>query len=96
MAEETIVSADPLYLSALACLGASAPAGLKTEVPHNSIAVLPFVNISGEPAEDQFTDGLTEDIITDLSNVSGFLVIARIQRSPTKANPLMFVRSPAT
>lgn len=77
MAEETIVSADPLYLSALASLGASVPERLTAFVPNNSIAVLPFVNISGETAEDHFTDGLTEDIITDLSNVSGFLVIAR-------------------
>ncbi|WP_095813938.1 tetratricopeptide repeat protein [Mesorhizobium sp. WSM3860] len=77
MAEETIVSADPLYLTALASLGASVPERLTAFVPNNSIAVLPFVNISGETAEEQFTDGLTEDIITDLSNVSGFLVIAR-------------------
>lgn len=77
MVEEPIVSADPLYLSALASLGASVTVGLKTDVPHNSIAVLPFVNMSGDPAEDQFVDGLTEDIITDLSNVSGFFVIAR-------------------
>lgn len=42
-----------------------------------SIAVLPFVNMSGEGGQDYFVDGLTEDIITDLSNVPGFFVIAR-------------------
>lgn len=42
-----------------------------------SIAVLPFVNMSVDPGQDFFVDGLTEDIITDLSNVNGFFVIAR-------------------
>src|SRR5215813_1075130 len=42
-----------------------------------SIAVLPFVNMSGDAEQEFFTDGLTEDIITDLSNVAGFFVIAR-------------------
>ena len=42
-----------------------------------SIAVLPFVNISGDPDQDYFADGLTEDIITDLSRVSALSVVAR-------------------
>jgi adenylate cyclase len=42
-----------------------------------SIAVLPFTNMSGDDAQEFFVDGLTEDIITDLSNVPGFFVIAR-------------------
>jgi TolB-like protein/Tfp pilus assembly protein PilF len=42
-----------------------------------AIAVLPFSNSSGEPGQDFFADGLTEDIITDLSNVPNFVVIAR-------------------
>jgi TolB-like protein/Tfp pilus assembly protein PilF len=42
-----------------------------------SIAVLPFANMSGDDAQEFFVDGLTEDIITDLSNVPGFFVIAR-------------------
>jgi adenylate cyclase len=42
-----------------------------------SIAVLPFVNMGGEPAQQYFSDGITEDIITDLSKVSGLFVIAR-------------------
>ena len=42
-----------------------------------SIAVLPFTNMSGDPEQDYFSDGITEDIITDLSNVGGLLVIAR-------------------
>jgi adenylate cyclase len=39
--------------------------------------VLPFDNLSGDPAQDYFSDGMTEDLITDLSQVSGLLVIAR-------------------
>jgi TolB-like protein/Tfp pilus assembly protein PilF len=42
-----------------------------------SIAVLPFVNISGDPDQDFFADGLTEDIITDLSRISALSVVAR-------------------
>lgn len=42
-----------------------------------SVAVLPFANMSGDPEQEYFSDGITEDIITDLSKVSGLLVIAR-------------------
>src|SRR6266513_1870910 len=42
-----------------------------------SIAVLPFVNMSGDPEQEYFSDGITEDIITDLSKVSGLSVVAR-------------------
>jgi adenylate cyclase len=42
-----------------------------------SIAVLPFDNLSGDPEQGYFADGITEDIITDLSKVSGLFVIAR-------------------
>jgi TolB-like protein/cytochrome c-type biogenesis protein CcmH/NrfG len=47
-------------------------------LPHKpSIAVLPFVNFSNDPEQDSFADGLTEDLITDLSRNSGLFVIAR-------------------
>src|SRR6059058_5948260 len=42
-----------------------------------SIAVLPFNNMSGDPEQEYFSDGITEDIITGLSKVSGLSVIAR-------------------
>jgi adenylate cyclase len=42
-----------------------------------SLAVLPFINMSGDPEQEYFADGITEDIITDVSKVSGLFVIAR-------------------
>ena len=42
-----------------------------------SIAVLPFTNLSDDPSQDYFADGMTEDLITDLSKISGLFVIAR-------------------
>src|SRR5438094_3665054 len=47
------------------------------QVEKPAIAVLPFDNMSGDPEQEYFSDGITEDIITDLSKVSGLLVIAR-------------------
>jgi adenylate cyclase len=47
-------------------------------IPHKpSIAVLPFSNMSGDPDQDYFSDGITEDIITALSKIRWFFVIAR-------------------
>src|SRR5207302_7557975 len=42
-----------------------------------SIAVLPFTNMSGDPEQDYFSDGMTEDLTTALSKLSGLFVIAR-------------------
>jgi TolB-like protein len=57
-----------------------APALSQTDAPtaeRPSIAVLPFVNMSGDPEQEYFSDGISEDIITALSKVRWFLVIAR-------------------
>ena len=58
-----------------------------------SIAVLPFVNMSGDAEQEYFSDGITEDLITDLSKVSGLFVAARntsfiYKNKPAKAQEI--------
>ena len=48
-----------------------------TTAPRLSIVVLPFENLSHDPDQDYFADGITEDLTTDLSRISGSFVIAR-------------------
>jgi adenylate cyclase len=53
-----------------------------------SIAVLPFQNMSGDQEQEYFADGMTEDLITDLSKVSGLFVIARNSSFVYKGRPV--------
>ena len=59
----------------------TAPVVAKTpapaEAPDLSIVVLPFANLSADPEQDYFADGLTDDLTTDLSHLAGSFVIAR-------------------
>jgi adenylate cyclase len=52
-----------------------------------SIAVLPFDNMSGDPDQEYFADGITEDIITELSKISGLVVISRNSTFTFKGKP---------
>jgi adenylate cyclase len=57
-----------------------APAPAAARAPRDekpALAVLPFQNMSGDAEQEYFSDGISEDIITDLSKLSGLLVIAR-------------------
>ena len=54
---------------------AGSPARARSGKP--SVAILPFSNISNDSEQEFFSDGITEDIITDLSNVSGLFVLSR-------------------
>src|SRR5271156_701426 len=62
-------------------LGADRPAPIASKPPaeaaHLSIVVLPFANLSGDASQDYFADGITENLTTDLSRLSGSFVIAR-------------------
>jgi TolB-like protein/Tfp pilus assembly protein PilF len=51
--------------------------GVPFEIPGTSIAVLPFQNMSGDPEQEYFADGMVEDIITGLSRIKWLFVIAR-------------------
>jgi adenylate cyclase len=53
-----------------------------------SIAVLPFANMSDDPQQEYFSDGMTEDLITDLSKISGLFVIARNSTFVYKGKPV--------
>jgi adenylate cyclase len=63
--------------SAVAKSSAEAPAKKFALPDKPSIAVLPFQNMSGDPEQEYFADGLTEDIITGLANISSMSVVAR-------------------
>ncbi len=56
--------------------------------PGLSIAVLPFTNLSGDPEQEYFSDGMTEDVITDLSQVSALFVVARHTAFTLKDKPI--------
>lgn len=57
--------------------GAAAKQPATAKERRASVCVLPFQNMSGDPEQEYFSDGITEDIITDLSKVSSLSVVAR-------------------
>jgi TolB-like protein/Flp pilus assembly protein TadD len=70
--------ARPMEVWRVAADGAEAGDATPPPLPDRpSIAVLPFANMSGDPAQDYFSDGITEDIITELSRFRDLFVIAR-------------------
>jgi adenylate cyclase len=50
--------------------------------------VLPFENISDDPKQEYFADGITDDLITDLSKISGLFVVARNSTFTYKGKPV--------
>ena len=79
------VSIAPVQ-SETAPVSAQRTSSMRSDRP--SVAVLPFVNVSGEPNQDYFADGISEDIITALSKVRWFFVIARNSSFIYKGQPV--------
>ena len=57
-------------------------------MPRLSIVVLPFANLSNDPEQEYFADGITDDLTTDLSRISGSFVIARNTAFTYKTKPV--------
>ena len=79
-----IVALFAIAGSAWYFLGANRPASVTSHTPatradaaHLSIVVLPFTNLSGDPSQDYFADGITENLTTDLSRIRNSFVIGR-------------------
>src|SRR5581483_138298 len=67
---------------------AEKPAGPPAPTDRPSIAVLAFQNMSGDPEQEYFADGIAEDVLTDLSKIGGLLVIARNSSFAYKGKPI--------
>jgi adenylate cyclase len=65
---------------------AQRPAPVLPDKP--SIVVLPFTNLSGDPQEDYFSDGVTDTLITNLSRIPNLFVIARNTSFTYKGKPM--------
>jgi adenylate cyclase len=71
-----LIAAGALYANRPVAVTSNAPAA-RTEAAHLSIVVLPFRNLSGDPRQDYFADGITENLTTELSRIRNSFVIAR-------------------
>jgi adenylate cyclase len=79
MGEHTVKNIErPVHVFSVRALRKNEGRENKTDPPRRlSICVLPFANMSGETEQEYFSDGISEDIITDLSKVSALAVISR-------------------
>ena len=84
-----VVAAGSIWFSARNSVEPRPPASTNSmlESDKPSVAVLPFNNLSADPTQEFFADGLTGDLITDLSKVSGLFVIARHSVFAYKGQP---------
>jgi TolB-like protein/class 3 adenylate cyclase/Flp pilus assembly protein TadD len=77
-----------LIAIAIKYLNYSVQSPVRPRCTHASIAVLPFANLSGDPAQDYLSDGTTDDIISALGRFSDLSVIAHVAVAPYKGKPL--------
>ncbi|WP_054006371.1 adenylate/guanylate cyclase domain-containing protein [Cypionkella psychrotolerans] len=84
----------PLVVAALVVASIAVVFAWQTHsVPERpSVAVLPFENLSGDPAQDYFADGITEDLITDLAKLTGLDVIARDSAFAYRGKPIVLAK----
>ena len=64
------------------------PSGGARSLPRLSIVVLPFTNLSSDPEQEYFADGMTDDLTTDLSRIAGGFVIASSTAFTYKGKPV--------
>jgi TolB-like protein/tetratricopeptide (TPR) repeat protein len=81
------ISATIALIVAMAVVAWRWPGGGTSSGAVNAIAVLPFANLSGDPEQDFFSDGVTEAVITDLGKIGALRVIARGSVMPYKTRP---------
>ena len=72
-----VIAGGAWYFLGATRTGSVASKPTAAEVAHLSIVVLPFTNLSGDPSQDYFADGITENLTTDLSRIRNSFVIAR-------------------
>jgi adenylate cyclase len=75
-------------IAAMPSVVAAAKPGTR-DAPRLSIVFLPFANLSADPDQEYFADGITDDLTTDLSRISGSFVIARNTAFTYKGRPAM-------
>jgi TolB-like protein/tetratricopeptide (TPR) repeat protein len=83
MSAAAVASLPPVEIMA----EASKP-GAPSPAPRLSIVVLPFANLSNDPEQEYFADGITDDLTSDLSRISGSFVIARHTAFTYRGNPI--------
>jgi TolB-like protein/tetratricopeptide (TPR) repeat protein len=77
LAVAVVIAAVAAYLLVEKPWGARPPPPAAFAPPPHSIAVLPFVNLSGDPSQEYFSDGLTEELLNSLSEINELQVAAR-------------------
>jgi adenylate cyclase len=76
------------YITPPAAVAATTSVAQPLVAPRLSIVVLPFVNLSNDPEQQYFADGITEDLTTDLSRLADMLVISRNSAFTYKDKPV--------